>query len=559
MAQDQRLIDSLQGALKNTGYDTSRVKTLLHFGSAFRSSKPKSAMLYAEDALKLAKSLNDKKSISRCLNFIGLLYDDIGDYQKAIDYYKQSLNIRIEINDKKGMASCYNNLGVLYLNNNGDAKAALDYYFKAMRLYEEVKYDKGLSKSLNNIGVLYKNKGDYTKALEFYMKAQKILVRLNDSKAIARNLSNIGNIYYAEEFFDKALESYKKSLKIRETLNDKGGIANCENNIAAIYYHRGKINEALEHSLRAQRIYEEIGNSVAIARGLNNIGSLYTRLGDYAKAEEYCIKSLDLSHENKNREGVQDAYHGLTELYESKGEYAKALEMYRRYSMEKDSVSAAKNKANVAEVVAEHENEKKQKAIELLKKEKDIQEIKLARNRVLIYAISIGFALLLILALVVLRGYRQKRRANQRLENQNLEISKQKSLIEEKNKDITDSIEYARRIQYAVLPPVESISRYLADYFIFFLPRDIVSGDFYWVEKVGDKIFIAAVDCTGHGVPGAFMSFLGYNHLNTAVREEGLTHPSEILDSLHEAVRDTLHQRSVKSDVHDGMDVALCA
>ncbi len=558
-AQDQHRIDSLQHAIKNTGYDTARVNTMLQFASAFRNSKPKSAMLYTRDALKLANSLKEKKIISKCLNFMGLLYDDAGDFEKALEYYQKSLEIRKEIDNKKGIASCYTNLGVLYLHNSGDVKTALDYYFKAMTIYEELNYDKGLSKSLNNIGVLYKAKGDYEKALEYYLKAQKILVRLHDEKEIARGLSNIGNIYYAEEFFDKALESYNKSLKIRKPLNDLSGIANCYNNIAAIYYHRGSLSQALDYSFKALDIYKELGNPSDIVRALNNIGSLYEKQGNYEKAEDYCLRSLEMAKEYKNREGVKDVYEALTNIYEAQGEFQKAIEIYKKYSEVKDSIAVETNKANIAEMAAEHEAEKQQKEIEILQKEKAIQEMKLNRNKLLIYAISAGFALLLILALVVLRGYRQKKAANQKLEYQNEEIGKQKAVIEEKNNNITDSIEYAKRIQYAVLPPVESIKRFLRDYFVIFIPRDIVSGDFYWIERNKDKIFIAAVDCTGHGVPGAFMSFLGYNHLNQAVREERLTKPSEILNSLNEAVRDSLHQRNIDNDVNDGMDIALCS
>ncbi|MCH8317369.1 MAG: SpoIIE family protein phosphatase [Bacteroidetes bacterium] len=132
-------------------------------------------------------------------------------------------------------------------------------------------------------------------------------------------------------------------------------------------------------------------------------------------------------------------------------------------------------------------------------------------------------------------------------------------VITEKNKDITDSINYARRIQTAIFPPDELVKSLLKDAFILFKPRDIVSGDFYWLESQDGTVYVSAVDCTGHGVPGAFMSIIGYNMLNQAILEHGTRKASDILDELNKSVGNALRQTGEASSTKDGMDIALCA
>jgi serine phosphatase RsbU (regulator of sigma subunit)/GAF domain-containing protein len=138
------------------------------------------------------------------------------------------------------------------------------------------------------------------------------------------------------------------------------------------------------------------------------------------------------------------------------------------------------------------------------------------------------------------------------------EVVKQKEIIEENNKHITDSIKYAKRIQEAIIPGEEMMNKILQNSFVLYKPKDIVSGDFYWIEQKGNKILLAVVDCTGHGVPGAFMSIIGFNGLNQIVNEYNYTKPSEILTALNRTISYTLRQRVEDSVIRDGMDMAIC-
>jgi PAS domain S-box-containing protein len=148
-------------------------------------------------------------------------------------------------------------------------------------------------------------------------------------------------------------------------------------------------------------------------------------------------------------------------------------------------------------------------------------------------------------------------KAQEQILQQNIEIQKQNEEVEKQSKDILDSIHYAGRIQQALLLPEQTIKGILPEHFILFLPRDIVSGDFYWVYKIDKKIIVAAADCTGHGVPGAFMSMLGISFLNEIVIKNKITQADVILEKLRVNVKKGLHQTGENSETHDGMDISL--
>ena len=158
--------------------------------------------------------------------------------------------------------------------------------------------------------------------------------------------------------------------------------------------------------------------------------------------------------------------------------------------------------------------------------------------------------LVILIAFIAIKLLRTNRKNNKILKSQN-------EIIEEKNKDITDSINYAKRLQTAILPPKDLVNSILPEHFIIYQPKDIVSGDFYWVSHHDSKIMVAAIDCTGHGVPGALLSIVGHNAINQTVNELGILQPAKVLDSMNTLIKKILHQDK-GSDIRDGMDMALC-
>ena len=189
---------------------------------------------------------------------------------------------------------------------------------------------------------------------------------------------------------------------------------------------------------------------------------------------------------------------------------------------------------------------------------------------------SVSFLIMILLSIFIYRGYRTKKMANIIIQQQKKEAEEQRDIIQVKNQEILDSIQYAKRIQKAILPPLKVVKEYLQESFILYKPKDIVAGDFYWLETINCEglsmvsgensslnthhsqlVLFAAADCTGHGVPGAMVSVICNNGLNRSVREYGLTDPGEILNKTREIVIAEFEKS--EDEVKDGMDIALCS
>jgi serine phosphatase RsbU (regulator of sigma subunit) len=284
----------------------------------------------------------------------------------------------------------------------------------------------------------------------------------------------------------------------------------------------------------------------------------------------------------------------LQNAYKAMGNYGKALEYAEILIQTKDTIFSEEKTKALAEMGERYEAEKKQLQIENLNKENALKNAELAqseekRNKqlVFIYSFVSGFIIILIFSVIIFRLFMLKKKANlllkfqkQQIEFQNTNLNKandeitaqrdeitvhrdlvmkQKDHIEEQKKEITDSINYARRIQTAVLPTGEYADRILREHFILFKPKDIVSGDFYWATCANNWLIVTVADCTGHGVPGAFMSMLGVSFLNEIVRKKEITKASEVLDLLRDSIIEALQQKGTSGEQKDGMDIALCA
>ena len=275
---------------------------------------------------------------------------------------------------------------------------------------------------------------------------------------------------------------------------------------------------------------------------------------------------------------IANLYQNIASNYSKLKRHEKAYEYHQLYSQIKDSIFNEQSSKQIAEMQTKYETEKKVKEIELLKKENEIKDLAVSKQKLLRNSFIAGLALALALASLLYNRYRIKQKANALLEEQNQFISQQNEEInvqkeqledsnqklEKRNKQITDSINYASRIQQSILPSGEFISKLLPDSFILFKPRDIVSGDFYWFSKKNNKILLAAVDCTGHGVPGAFMSMIGNTLLNEIINEKEVTKPADILEQLNSGIKKALHQNDLTAgrqgqETHsdDGMDLSL--
>lgn len=528
-----------------------------------------------QNLLKISK---DTSQINN-LNELSWQYINIGNYEKAFENAKQAQQQAEKLNYKKGIANAYNNTGIIYWNQ-GNYERSLEAHLKTLHIREEIGDKKGIASSYNNIGFIYESQKNYEKVLEYHFKSLKIRNEIGDKKGIANSYNNIGNIYYKQGNYELALNNYLKSLTISAELGNLQGIAYSYNNIGNIYFYQGNYEKALNNFLKSLKIKKEIGAKQGIGIVDLNIGSTYIKQNKLEEAYHYLNQSLIISREIGDKEGVKEAYSFLSDLYNKKGDYKQAYEYHKLFSDIKDTLLNEESSKQITEMNTKYDSEKKDK--ELIKKDAEIniQQAETEKQNLQRNAFIIGFALVFVLAFFIFRGYRQKQSANKLLEAKNMLIENQKQLVENKNeiieekqKEIISSITYAKRIQNAILPSDKLVKKQLPNSFILYKPKDIVAGDFYWIEKVissfeqpapglsrehqGDVIFIAAADCTGHGVPGAMVSVVCNNSLNRALREFGLRDPGKLLDKTRELVIEQFEKS--EEEVKDGMDISLCA
>jgi len=562
----QEKIDSLQKALQVAKHDTDKINTLNNLSWLLQRSEPNKGIDYAEQALKIAKQINFKSGMAGAYHALGSIKANVGDYDKALEFLSKDLYLTTELGNKKGMGTSLNSIGNIYAMR-GDYDKALEFYFKALVIKEELGDKKGMASGYGNVGNVLFLKGDNDKALEFYLKDLALFEEMGNKKGMADSYNNIGLVYGQKKEFSKALEYYFKDLEITKELGDKQGEADSYGNIGIVMAEMGSLNKAQEYYLKSFDIRKELEDKQGMADSYNSIGNLYLKQNRLKEAKEYQLNSLALAKELNAKPAMMSAYMALSLCDSAMGNFKEAYQYHKLYSLVKDSVFNEESNLQMADMQTRYETEKKQKAIELLNKEKENQEALAAseskRQKIILLFVICGLVASLVFAFIIFRGYKQKQKINLALEEKN-------KIIEEKNKDITDSINYARRIQTAILVDREEVAKQLNDFFILYKPKDIVSGDFYYYaearlndQKAGqaeNKIIIAAVDCTGHGVPGAFMSMIGNDALNEIIKGKKTTTPAEILSKLHDSVRTALKQDTAsKTDANDGMDIALCS
>jgi serine phosphatase RsbU (regulator of sigma subunit) len=458
---------------------------------------------------------------------------------------------------RRSLGATFNNTGFIY-NNQGNVEQALKYFFRSLKIYEEIKNDKGVARASNNIGLIYHEQGNIPMALKYYHKALKIREDIGNKPGIANSLNNIGFIYESQENVPMALMYLNRSLSIYKELEDKQGIAASSNSIAAIEQRQGEIEKARILHEQALVIQEEIGDKAGIAHSLNSISEIALIQGETKLASSYAVRALKLSKELGFPMSISKSSKLLSDIAKKEGNYKKGWEYFEVFIQMRDSARSQETEKSVVEQEMKYEYEKialkdsiedaQIQAVKDIKINEQNAIIKQDRTqKIALYGISLLMAILILFGI---KAYQQKKKDN-------LLINEQKAEVEEKNQEITDSITYAKRIQEAILPATSELNKYLKDGFVLYKPKDIVAGDFYWLEVLDDVVFYAAADCTGHGVPGAMVSVVCHGALNRAIREFKLIDPAEILNKVRELVIEAFN--STGENIKDGMDIALCA
>jgi serine phosphatase RsbU (regulator of sigma subunit) len=412
-------------------------------------------------------------------------------------------------------------------------------------------------------------------ALKSLKKCLGVMKKLKDEYSQASIYNNFCIIYLATKDYDLSMQYAMQSKALYEKYDDKNGLIYCYNNIANIYQERKMNDEALDNYKIALKYAQETDNVNEIGRTYCEIGNLLMVKGDLDQAKVYLEKAEKIAKEIEDVDTQSDVYQNLYQYYKEKKNMGEALKAFEFHQLLKDSLTKGDKQREISHIQFEYEYQKKAEQDSLkMETERSVSTEKIkaknaeiAKTKILLIAIAVVVALLIVVSLVIYNRFRLTQRQKHIIEEKNRQTEEQKLIIEEKQKEILDSINYAKRIQDSLLDNFESIKRFFSDSFVLYNPKDIVSGDFYWISKhissetkyksgksvVTEMYYIAVCDSTGHGVPGGFMSLLNMAYLSEAINEKDIVEPNKIFDYVRQRLINTIS----KTDQKDGFDGVL--
>lgn len=502
-------IDSLRTFVATAKDDTAKVLAVLDLAYLLRLSNPDEGIKIALEGQKLAEELNWKFGIAKSYNTLGTTYKAKSEYPKALEQFQKALPIFEELGKKKEIATV-----------------------------------------LMNFGTVYRPLKEYDKALDYYKKALPIAAEAGAKKLKGLLLGNMGVVYMAQDKVDEQIKVNQEALKIFKEIGDKQNVAWILGNTGDAYSIKGNYQQAMLYQDSAIAIFEELGVLTYKAGSIENIGNYYFEMAQKEKdatlRTQYLKRSIEQFNAAKeilekigDPDYLKNEYIALSKSQALLGDYENALSNYMIYTNLKDSVITKETKESITKLETKRE-------LELRDKEIVIQQLKKRTER--IYMI-VGVLFLLVVIVFIAAGYRGQKKSKE-------VISLQKQIVEEKQKEIVDSINYAKKIQYALLANHDLLKQYLSQHFVLFKPKDIVSGDFYWATATPDHFYLAVCDSTGHGVPGAFMSLLSISFFNEAINEKRITQPDQVFNFIRTRLVENISGEGQK-DGFDGILICL--
>lgn len=508
--------DSLIQLYNTSDNDSLKARYCLQLGDYYENLNIDQAINWGEKAIVHSRKFNDKLFILKTLVYASYFHNRKGSYHNQVKLCLEAMEIAEKNNFKDPQGSIASNIGGAYINL-GDNDQALYWLERAIELKKKYNSKEKLAYSISALGAYYFDLGDYNNAAKYDKEALELRRELDDRESMAVNLGNLASCYIELSRYNEASNLLEEALSIRKENDDDYGVLQVMLNYSSLYNKQKNYQRAIAYADSAYQIAIDNNYDDQHYETAKFMAELYASIGNHKVAYQY---------ETEAREVWQ-------ELYTAESNF-QLNELRTIYGTEK----------------IENENL-------LLKKDAEIKDLdiekgqaEISKQRTIIGASIAGLLLLVGLVFLLNKWNREKRKTNK-------ELSEQKHLVETKNIEILDSIRYAKRIQAAILPPTGRMKNLFPESFVLYKPKDVVAGDFYWIESKGDIKLFAVADCTGHGVPGAMVSVFANNSLNRAVREHGLTDPGKILDKSREIVLEEFDKSD--EDVSDGMDICLCA
>ncbi|MBS1637808.1 MAG: tetratricopeptide repeat protein [Bacteroidetes bacterium] len=528
------------------------VDSILHVCARFYQTDPARTLGYAEHALQKALRNNDDLQIGQSYEYMGVSHDFLGEFDSALVYFEKAepylKKTETQVQYANLLRSRANSLYSL-----SRYKESLQDYLAALEIIRKTDRKRDEASLLMGVGNVYSSMDLKQEALNYYNKSLDLFLSVRDSVTVSYLYTNIAEVFSALGRENEMIEYHRKALLLKEHMHDDYGLVYSYKNMSEIMVKLNRRDSALYFAYRAVAISQKIDNTDFLCESYQGLANVYDLYNNLDSANTYYNKALYLAIQMKTLRNQHAALLSLAKVLQKKGEYKLALERLFDYVAVHDSLYNLDMQRSLHELQTQYETDKKEKEIVLLN-ERD------KKRKWIIYSGIGGLILLGMLSFSLFNRYRLKRRSATELEARNAVIQHQKEVVEEKNKEITDSINYARRIQQALLTGDSYFTANLgAEHFIFHKPKDIVSGDFYWGLQHHDMFYIATADCTGHGVPGAFMSMLNISYLNEAVIERNIREPDQVLHAIRKEVIKALNPHGTTIESKDGMDCVLCA
>lgn len=564
LAEAKKLNDEIAQLSKKLNFNKGVNTALSISGSIYYvDNKPNEAIKTLLKSIEMCRRTNYKSLLANDLGNIGLIYYFTGNYDSSITCCEESIKLNLEMKDKYNyLSDDYNTIGMSY-NAKGNFEKALGFYFKSLKLVEARKDTIGITKAFIKLGMVSGSLRNLDEAEKYFKQARDLSKIINNTQGLLSSLGNLGYIAAEKHKVDEALAYNFEALEIARNTNNMTHIGFLTGNISNMYRDKEDYDNAIKYLNESIEVKTKMNSKSGLAISYHNLALIYERKKNYSKAFEEYHKSLKMAKELGILEVVNQTDLALSNLYAERKDFKNAWEHLRMYVNLKDTLFTQEREKLVAEMNVKYETEKNELKISNLTNEKKINLLEIRKKEDQIKAenkqkffFAIGFGLTLALAFFIFRGLRVQKKANAIIKKQQKEVLHQKEIVEEKNKEILDSITYAKRIQEAILPPQKLVKQYLNNSFVLYKPKDIVAGDFYWMEHTQDTVLFAAADCTGHGVPGALVSVVCSNALNRSVKEFDLKDPAKILDKVRELVIETFEKSD--EEVKDGMDISLC-
>jgi tetratricopeptide (TPR) repeat protein len=584
MSQQQE-IDSLQKLLAQYekqpqhAQDTNYLITLNILAYKYYATKPETTIILAEKSKALCQKIAYTQGQIEATKNIGTAYAVQGDYEKAIQHYQAALQVAETNNYIKSAGRLYNNIASVY-SRQGNYPEALAYHFKALGIREKIGDKNGIASSMNNIAIIYAKQNNYVKALDFQSKVLTINREMGNTEDIARSLNNIGFYYENQGKYAVALQYYAQSLVASEKIQNIELLALSQMNIGKCYLQQNKVDSALLYLEKAQVSNKGVSDKENESWILQQLAEAYLVKKQYNKALLYAKNGLETAKIAGLKDKEKDCHATSYKIYEALNQYEKALLHHKRFKEIADSLQNEEINKTTHNLQAQYEFDKKVALLEAEQAKKNVEQAKeLQSQQFQRNAVIAGLLTMIVISFLIFRSLRKETKAKQLLQTKNTELHQAKEEIQQqaeeiqqlyqnmqatfedlqhKSINITASITYARRIQAAMLPFESRIAEGVGEgnFFILYQPRDIVSGDFYFYEKIKNTVILAVADCTGHGVPGAFMSMIGNQILTEIIAKNRLLSPDKILNLLHYEIRRTLQQHT-NTESRDGMDISI--